>query len=183
VENYTSDREVPHLASSSTIEEWAIMGRRLFDAERYPQAMHSFERAGMRREADVASAYSLRKRAFGLPSGTRKEGDALAKAAFLAAAEAFIRCFQVAVTNDEKRDYLLLAAECYVNNGDILKAAHAYLDAKEYALAAQYYRKAGAFDDALRVVRDYKEDLDPKLIKKITDVICFVYIRDPKTVR
>lgn len=136
----------------------------------------------MQREADIAKAYSLRRKALAMPLGTRSERTLRTKA-FLAAAEAYIHCFSVAITDDEKHDYPLLAADCYVNSGDNQKAADAYLDAKEYTLATQHFRKAGKFDNAVDVIRNHEEHIDSDVIENIMDVARLEYIRNINTLR
>ncbi|KIM79445.1 hypothetical protein PILCRDRAFT_10278 [Piloderma croceum F 1598] len=63
----------------------------------------------------------------------------------LAGSSAFLDCALAATK--EKRAYFHIAGDCFISHGDNMKAAWAYLDGKEYALAAERYRKAGLFDD------------------------------------
>ncbi|KAG2160214.1 uncharacterized protein EDB93DRAFT_1324636 [Suillus bovinus] len=151
VQNCTPGTDVPHLAVSSTPEEWASFGRSLFSHKRYSQAIHCFERANLRREVKVCEAYQLREVA------RSRVGVALLsdqKRAFNAAADAFTDCGATA-TGSQKLQYYRNSAECYVRAGDDLKAAEAYLNAQEFEQAAKKYRKAGRFDKTLRVLDDH----------------------------
>jgi hypothetical protein len=129
----------------------------------------------MRREVAVANAYSLREQARTIPLGLRQNEDAPSKAAFFVAAEAFIKCADAATK--EKRAYYRIAGECFVNHGDNNKAAQVYLDAEEYTLAAQLYRKEGRFDDAIRVIQAYRDMIQPNVVESILDVVRLVYFR------
>jgi hypothetical protein len=138
--------------------------------------MHCFERAGRHREVAVANAYSLREGAQKMTSAHRHDKDPAA--AFLAAAEAFMEC-AVAATR-EKRAYYRIAAECFVKHGNNYKAAKAYLDAEEYTLAAQLYRKDGHFDDAVHIITAHRDKMLSNVVESILDVARLVYLRDSK---
>lgn len=170
--------DVPRLAVSSSPQEWAATGVDLFQRKQYIQAMECFGRANLHREVDVCHAYSLRERARAVPVSPHKNGDALSKAAFLAAAEAFIDCAAAAFKDGERRGYLRIAGECYAQNDDNSKAAQAFFNAQEYTLAAQCYRKAGCFDDAIGVIQSHKEEILPEVVESIVDVVRLVYLRD-----
>ncbi|KAF8139769.1 hypothetical protein EV363DRAFT_1310578 [Boletus edulis] len=138
VHNCTPGTDVPHLAVSSTLEEWESFGHDLFKHKRYPQAMHCFARASLPRMVAICDAFHLRELA------RAKVGVAPPKAqqdAFLTAADAFVASAEDAPPGNVKLQYFRNAAECYVRAGDDHKAADAYLDAKEYDLAARRYRK------------------------------------------
>lgn len=169
--------DVPRLAVSSSPQEWGATGVDLFQRKQYLQAMECFERAGLHREVDVCRAYSLRERAQSVPISSQKNGDALAKAAFVAAAEAFITCAEAASKDMERRGYFRIAGECYIKNDDNSRAAELFLRAKEYTLAAQHYRKAGLFDVAVEVIQTHREDIPPDVVESIVDVARLVYFR------
>jgi tetratricopeptide (TPR) repeat protein len=130
--------------------------------------MHAFKRAQKHREADISYAHYLRDTArsiqsFGEEIATAKQN------AFCAAAEAFLRCAQC-TKDKEQRVFFHNAADCFQNAGsysenmeDYVKAARAYEDAKEYTLALRLYRKTEMFDDAVRVIRDYRQEVDEEL--------------------
>jgi tetratricopeptide (TPR) repeat protein len=153
----TPGMEVPRLAVSSTAEEWEKsgnvglgeqdvlalkpcwrLGRTLFRSKRYLQAMHCFDRAGLRRETAVAQAYLHREHARNLSGGT-KQLDIERARAFIVAADAFSHCADEAIT--EKKAYYRAAGECYAQASQHKSAGKAFLEAAEYTLSARQYRK------------------------------------------
>ncbi|KII86508.1 hypothetical protein PLICRDRAFT_44106 [Plicaturopsis crispa FD-325 SS-3] len=174
VQNCTPGTDVPHLAVSSTAEEWATSGRSLFQNKRYLQAKHCFERASLPREVAVSQAYYLREEARAMPAGSRSS-TAERMTAFLVAAEAFHACAQEA--NKEKTAYFRNAADCYMQGGDDLKAARAFVDAEDYTSATLQYRKIGMFDDAISVITTYQAKVKPDVSKRITSVARLFYFQ------
>ena len=173
IQNCTPGTDVPRLAMSSTAEDWAKTAQTLFNNRRYMQAMHCYERAGRTREKAVAHAYYLREIARTTPASRGDTGKAVA---FTTAAEAFIASAQVAVT--EKKAYYRIAAQCYVDSGDDCKAAQAYSLATEYTLAAQHYRKAGKFEDAVEVIKQHKGRMQADVVESILDVSRLYFLRE-----
>ncbi|KAG2108064.1 P-loop containing nucleoside triphosphate hydrolase protein, partial [Suillus discolor] len=155
VQNCIPGTDVPHLAVSSTPEEWASFGRSLFSHKRYSQAIHCFERANLRREVKVCEAHQLRDVARS-SVGVASLSDQ--KRAFNVAADAFTDCGATA-TGNQKLQYYRNSADCYVRAGDDLKAAEAYLNTQELEQAAKRYRKAGRFDKTLHVLHDHGTDI------------------------
>ncbi|KAG0703070.1 hypothetical protein DFH29DRAFT_918710 [Suillus ampliporus] len=151
VQNCTPGTDVPHLAVSSTPKEWETFGRSLFSHKRYSQAMHCFERAGLRPEVKVCEAYQLREVARS-SAGVASLNDQ--KRAFIVAADAFNDCGATAMGN-QRLQYYRNSADCYVRGGEDFKAAEAYLKAQEFEQAAKRYRKAGRFDKTLHVLDDH----------------------------
>jgi len=98
--------------------------------------------------------------------------------AFLATAEAFMEC-AIAATR-EKQAYYRITVECFVKHGNNYKAVKAYLDAKEYTLAAQLYRKDGHFDDAVHIITAHRDKMPLNVVESILDIACLVYFRDSK---
>lgn len=159
---------------SSTEEDWAKMALELFNNRRYMQAMHCYERAGHAREKAVANAYYLREVA---RSTSVNKGDAAARvAAYIAAAVAFSASAQEAVT--EKRTYYRIAAECYIQIDDDQKGAQAYVSAGEYKLAAQHFRKAGKFDEAVEIVKVHWDEVPKGVVESILEVSRLYYLRE-----
>ncbi|EPQ56620.1 P-loop containing nucleoside triphosphate hydrolase protein [Gloeophyllum trabeum ATCC 11539] len=155
IDLYTSKMELPKLAVSSTPEEWSGTGWSLFENRRYYQAMHCFQRAGLKYETDIASAYHLRDHARSIHSLASARSKA-----FMEAADAFVG---VAAASNQPRDrltYMKNAAQCYVLAEDVRKAAQAFLDAEEFTLAASQYQKAGLFDEAIEVIRTTQVEAD-----------------------
>jgi hypothetical protein len=126
VQNCTPGTGIPHLAVSSTPEEWESFGHSLFSHKRYSQAMHCFERAGLRRELKVCEAYQLREIARS-GAGVASLNDQ--KRRFIVAADAFTDC-GAAATGTQMLQYYRNSADCYVQGGNDLKAAEAYLMAE-----------------------------------------------------
>ncbi|KIN94541.1 hypothetical protein M404DRAFT_380130 [Pisolithus tinctorius Marx 270] len=165
----TPETDVPHLAVSSTPQEWAESGRSLFQHKRYTQAMHCFGRANMPREVRVAEAYHFRELAratigIALPSEQCR--------AFSKAADAFVSCDGEAP--GEKLQYYRVAAECYVRAAEDRKAADAYLSAEEYELAAKCYRKAGIFNKTVDVLKSHSEKMSRESADELLTV-CRLY--------
>ncbi|KAH9949529.1 hypothetical protein B0H21DRAFT_728406 [Amylocystis lapponica] len=177
VQNCTPGTDVPRLAVSSTLEQWAATARALFDRRRYTQAMHCYERASLPREKAVAYAYWLREQARSSPVNPSRSGTSQSKA-FALAANAFWKSADEAVM--EKLTYFRISAECYVSSGDDGNAAKAYYRAGEFDLAAQHYRKIGMFDEAVAVVKLHHEAMDSVITKNIVDVSKLFYLRDHK---
>ncbi|KAF8139771.1 hypothetical protein EV363DRAFT_1497668, partial [Boletus edulis] len=157
VQNCTPGTDVPRLAVSSPPEEWESFGHDLFKHKKYPQAMHCFARALLPRMVAICEAFHLRELA------RAKVGVAPPKAqqdAFLTAADAFVESAEDAPPGNAKFQYYRNAAECYVRAGDDRKAADAYLDAKEYDLAARRYRKVGLFDETLEILHKHSRKME-----------------------
>ncbi|KAI0757675.1 hypothetical protein C8Q80DRAFT_1134839, partial [Daedaleopsis nitida] len=174
IQNCTPGTDVPQLAMSSTAEDWAKTALSLFNNRRYMQAMHCYERAGLDRERAVAHAYYLREVA---RSTHVTRGDTTAQAtAFTHAADAFFISAKAAVK--EKRAYYRIAAECYVHAGDDYKAGQAYSSATEYTLAAQHFRKAGKFEDAVNIVKAHKDKVTATVAESIVEVSRLYFLRE-----
>lgn len=169
---------VPQLATSSSAEEWEATARMLFDNRRYMQAVHSYERAGLMRERDVAYAYYLREKARNKVTASRS--DTSRNDAFLEAAKAFRVSAKLGKTAKEKRTYHRIAAECFVEGCDDGGAAEDYLSASEYTKSAQHYRKAGMFDEAVHVIKNHEDKIPPAAAEKIIDVAKIHYFTKNK---
>ncbi|OCH88979.1 hypothetical protein OBBRIDRAFT_757238 [Obba rivulosa] len=173
IQNCTPGTDVPRLAMSSTPEEWERTALSLFNNRRYLQSMHCYERAGKAREKAAARAYYLRE----LARSTSAVGSdtTVQSKAFVEAAEAFMTSAEEAVK--EKRSYFRIAAECYVQSGNDAKAANAYFQASEFTLSAQHYRKAGMFDEAVKVIQEHHHVIIPQVAETIIDVSRLEYLR------
>ncbi len=141
------------------------------------QAVHCYERAGLPREKDVAVVYCLREQARAKPV-PRRGVDPIRAAAFIQAAEQFHQSATKATTRSEMRAYYRIAAECFAEAGDDRRAAKAYLDAMEYTRSAQYYRKAGLFDEAVEVVKKYSDEIPAPVAESIIMVAKMHYFRE-----
>ncbi|KAH8101588.1 hypothetical protein BXZ70DRAFT_933981 [Cristinia sonorae] len=167
---------VPKLATSSTPEEWAQTARTLFDNRRYAQAAHSFERAGLPRERNIAEAYHLRHQA----RSKTHASDGARKEAFLATAQAFLGSARAGGNTSDAQSYYRIAAECFVVCEEHGDAAKAFLSASDYTQSAQHYRKAGMFDEAVNVVQTNKENIAASAAEKILDIAKIHYFTQDK---
>lgn len=138
------------------------------------QAKHCFARASLPREVAIADAYYLREQARATPLGAGPAAVARSRA-FLAAAEAFLICAEDA--KKEKRAYFRNAAGCFERGGDNGRAASAYVCAEEYTAAAKLYRDLGQFDEAVRVIKTYKQNMDADVVQDIVDHSRLFYFR------
>lgn len=137
--------------------------------------MHSFERAGLQREMDIAIAYHLRERARLMQPGSRHANAERAQA-FAFAADAFLKCADAG--GDDVQTYYRVAGDCYSHANDAKHAAQAYLSATEYTLAAQHYRKGGLFDEAVDVVQAHHDNVEPEFAHTLIDTARVFYLRE-----
>ncbi|KAI9462689.1 hypothetical protein HD554DRAFT_2288449 [Boletus coccyginus] len=172
--------EVPHLAVSSTAEEWESFGHDLFKHRKYSQAMHCFARASLPRMVDICKAFHLREVARAKIGVAPREAQ---QNAFLAAAGAFMASGKDAPQDEDKLQYYRNAADCYVRAEDDRKAADAYIDAREYDLAARRFRKAGRFDKTLEVLREHSENIPSESSKELYTVCRLFYCSKPDVKR
>lgn len=116
----TPNTDVPHLAVSSTREEWAEQAKSLFKAKRYLQARHCFQRAEQPHKAGVADAYYLRDCARAKVVSASKRLQDERSDAYMAAARAFVQCAMVETSGSNERErsgYYRRAGECYEEAG------------------------------------------------------------------
>ncbi|KAL4242837.1 hypothetical protein ABKN59_011431 [Abortiporus biennis] len=177
IHNCTPGGKIPHLAVSSTQEEWAETGRHLFTLERYPQAAHCYQRAGMVREKDIALAYHTR---YELQARSWRRGmDHERISAFVAIAEEFLRL--AAISPLEEFTYYRIAGECFAEVGEDRRAAEAYLRAKEYSSSAKSYRNAECFDEAVEIVQSHTTSIASTDAQSIINAAKIVWFKLPKS--
>jgi tetratricopeptide (TPR) repeat protein len=162
--------DVPLLAVSSSPEEWEKSGRTLFQNKRYLQALHCFERAGLTREVAVSRTYYLREQARSIPLVESRKSQQTRIDAFLVAAEAFLECATVAINDREKRVYYRNAGDCFERAADDYQAARAYVEAHEFTTAAKLFRVCAKFDEAVDVVKRFRQDIDNDVAQNIFDI-------------
>lgn len=181
VQSCTPGIDVPQLAVSSTPEEWAHMGKSLFHHQRYNQAMHCFDRAGMIREVAVAKAYSLREQARTISITNVPAQEVQRKAAYTDSAHAFLQCAAAAKNTNERRTYYTISGDCFVKCDAYRRAADAYLAGEIFTDAVMCYRKAGDFQEAVKVIKRHRHDhrMDPKVASSVMDVARLHCFRDP----
>ena len=176
IQNCTPETDVPHLAVSSTTEEWESFGHDLFKHKRYPQAMHCFTRASQPRMVAICEAFRLREVA------RAKVGVAPPKVqenAFLAAALAFMASAKDVPPGKDKLQYYCNAADCYVHARDDRKAAEAFLDAQEYDLAARHFQKAKLFNKTLEVLHQYSQKISSESSEELYTMCRLFYCSKP----
>ncbi|KAJ7630373.1 hypothetical protein FB45DRAFT_915319 [Roridomyces roridus] len=176
IQNCTPGTDTPRLAISSTTTEWEEQGRKLFANKRYQQSKHCFDRARRPREAAMAGAYYLRQEARKSSGGTSRKAIEARKTAFLAAANAFVDCAR----EEHTIPYFRIAAECFEDAGDDLKAAQTYKEAKEYTRSTELYRKLGHFDDAVDLLKHHKDEIRPEVVNNVTNVARLYYFKEQK---
>ncbi|KZP15183.1 P-loop containing nucleoside triphosphate hydrolase protein [Athelia psychrophila] len=175
VHSCTPGADVPQLAVSSTPEEWAATGKKLFQHKRYIQAIHCFKRASMFREVDVAQAYSLRAQARAIPTNQ----DVQRKTAFTHVAEAFLQCAAATKKPNERRIYYTIAGDCFIILVAYHRAAETYLAGEEFTKAAISYRKAGNVQEAVEVIKQHRRDMDADVADSGMDFARLSCFRDP----
>jgi tetratricopeptide (TPR) repeat protein len=163
---------------SSSVEEWASKGRELFDRKKYLQAKHCYERATMPREASIAQAYFIREQARKTLSGDTRHLKERRRVAFVLAAEDFLTCAKQAKKFTPA--YYRIAGECFEEAADNLRAAEAFLEAREYNIAAKLYRKLGRFDEAVAVIKENEEWMHGDVVENIKDVARLHYFSKEK---
>ncbi|KAL4069229.1 hypothetical protein J3A83DRAFT_3504128 [Scleroderma citrinum] len=131
----SSNTNTLDLATSSTPEQWAASGRKLFSSGRYKEAIHCFKRGNVPRELRIAQAFQLQKDAKCIFQPSEQHP------AFIIAADAFKGCAEEAIKS-ERTDFYRNAAECYALGGKAKKAAEFYILSEEFGAAAEQYDRA-----------------------------------------
>ncbi|EKM60415.1 uncharacterized protein PHACADRAFT_167779 [Phanerochaete carnosa HHB-10118-sp] len=167
---------VPRLATTSSRAEWGTAAKSLFSNRNYMQAMYAYQRAGMTREKTIAEAYHLRAVAE-QKAETSSLGDSEMVSAFVQAAHAFRTAADAADSPQLRRTYYRICAECFVTAGDDVSAAKFFEGAAEYDLSAKHYRKAGSFDDAVRLTKTYESEMEQTVLESIIDVSKLYYLK------
>lgn len=174
--NSASEFHFTDLAVASSPEEWGARAKDFFDREQFAQARRAYEKASLPHAAAVANAYHLREIARNCSAGTSRALLERRMNAFADAAEAFLRCAGQAVQTPE--DYYRAAAGCFEKAGDspagasihLAKAARTYLLAKCFTHAAQLFKKAAMFDEAIEVITKYAGKVEERVATQIKDV-------------
>lgn len=111
----------------------------------------------------IADAYLLREEAQKLAD--TKQNRPRRRYAYSIAAEAFLRCAQF--PRKEQANWYSVSGHCFKESGDRLRAAEAYYKAAEYTECACLYRDLGRYDDAISVVKSFKEMMEPEAVENI----------------
>ncbi|KAK7034640.1 hypothetical protein VNI00_012282 [Paramarasmius palmivorus] len=180
-EDCTPETDVPKLAVSSTPDEWAETALVLFDRRQYFHAMKCYERAEQPVQARIAEAYHLRVLARQLPKSMKKDEVAARQDAFRKVAKAFMgSAEEQEKTSKDRLTYYRLAAEALDEAGDHRRAAELFVQAEEYGTAATVYRQHGFFDQAVRVVKQYKARMPEEISESIMFVARLYYFKENK---
>ena len=139
--------------------------------------MHCFERAGLSREVFVSRTYYLREQARSTPVTGSRQSQQAQKDAYLLAAEAFLQCATAGVKAKEKEVYYRNAGECFEHAAEDYRAAKAYMEAREFTVAAKLFRKCAKFDDAVDVVKTFRQNIKDEVAENIIDVARLFYFK------
>ncbi|KDN37502.1 hypothetical protein RSAG8_10101, partial [Rhizoctonia solani AG-8 WAC10335] len=196
---------MPQFVFSSSEADWAKSGRLLFNKGLYPQAVFCFEKAGLLVERDIASAYQqgsnlsfpqavfcfekaglLVERDIASAYQARKDARLLLvksvdrqtrRGAFKRAANDFLGCAFLSKGKQQISCYLR-AAECFIQAEEWKLAAESYLSAEQFDLSARNFRRAGCFDQAVQIVKKYRNRLKSQdLVDEILGIARLEFLR------
>ncbi|THU96851.1 hypothetical protein K435DRAFT_754482 [Dendrothele bispora CBS 962.96] len=176
VRNLTPEMDVPKLATSSTPEEWDKQGRNLFQRKKYAEAKHCFERAHLPERAAIANAYILRTKAQAIPPDTKANRQTRHQM-FCSAAEAFDECSESA-SYKRRLDFLRLGGDCYKSGDELILAARAYQNAKQFTDAVICYRDISHFDEAIDIVKSEANSVDQDIVDNVTRLAKLFYFNE-----
>ena len=146
----------------------------LFNKGLYPQAIFCFEKANLKLERDIASAYQARKEARLLLA---KSADRQTpRAAFFDAAQKFLSCAFRSQGKQQTSCYLQ-AAECFLQAEEWKPAAEAFFSANEFDRSAKNFRRAGCFSDAVDVVQNYRDKVQKGIADDIIGIARLEFLR------
>ena len=166
VQVLTPGVDAPRLASSSTPEEWAMMGNTMFERKKYRQAKLCYQRALLSERATVANAYFLRDEAGKIPvqKATGKEKTPR-NTAYVVAAEEFLKC--VAIVPAQALVYYRTAAKCFEEGSSPRRAAKAYVLGEEYNRPTEIWDGLGMFDEAINLIQKHKVEIEADLVEQV----------------
>jgi len=154
----------------------------MFTNKHYAQAMVAFNQTGETRKADICYAFLLREDARAVPDDQVKErADAFTKAG-----EAFSTCANEPQSQRKERvAYYANAGECFVQGHRFREAGSCFVDAGKYTKAACAYREGGHFDEMVEVLEEHADQIEAKLLAKLTKVAKMNYFKvsKPSTIR
>ncbi|PBK79680.1 hypothetical protein ARMGADRAFT_118281 [Armillaria gallica] len=183
INNYTPGSDAPHLASSSTREEWAAEGHELFNAKHFSQAKHCFDKAKLPFQASIANAYDLRAKARTV-IGTSRQNVLERRSCFAKAAVSFEECAQASKPHSkDSRTYLRICGECFEQADQKYRAAEMFLRAKEYTHAAELYRDIGKFDEAVKIVKDHEDEMSPIIVENVIKLARLAYFSNHQMIK
>ncbi|KAI0030327.1 hypothetical protein K488DRAFT_87856 [Vararia minispora EC-137] len=151
--------------ANQTDQDWGKRGRDFLHRHHYEDAIEAFEKAGMHREARMATALDKKRQAGFIPDGEK----ARRRNAFKVAAARLLECADEATETDELTVMFRHAAACFVELGDHSRAAEAFERAGLFSEAAAHYFDARQLPDAVRVVLahpppDVRPDIETRIV-------------------
>ncbi|KAH7101458.1 hypothetical protein BKA62DRAFT_176919 [Auriculariales sp. MPI-PUGE-AT-0066] len=158
--------EVSHIATSSSPEEWSSRAQTFFKNGNFSQARRCFARATQPYHAAVAHAFHLRAIAGEKEETTSRHLRNERARAYLDAGSAFeaVASANGNVFNEREIGvYFRYAGECLRLSGKehLARAAGCFEKADKNMVAAEVYREAAHFDDAVRVIRTHELESQP----------------------
>ena len=131
--------------------------------------------------AAVSNAYALEDIAKKMPNllGTTSKARS---AAFESAAQAYLVCARDAPESGSGvyKDCCRLAAKCFEEAGNTIKAAENYRIAENFTKAALLFKKSSKFDDAYDIITNHSDKVASEDLKNVKDVIRLYYFREKK---
>lgn len=162
---------------TSTQDEWKREGEIAFTRGQYDQAIFCFRKAGLELEEAITSAYIIRAQAQAILFRSNAKDLQKPKATYIEAAEAFWSCAQRS-SDDQRLGCFRLSGKCFEDAGEHHRAAEAYRAAKDFTSSATQYRKAGIFDECVRVIMENRAEVDEKVADTLLDVSKFYYLKN-----
>ncbi|KAK2462120.1 hypothetical protein APHAL10511_006583 [Amanita phalloides] len=166
----TAGEALPRLAETSTSEQWAHVGKMLFERKQYSQARNCFHRASLPREEAIAHAYALREHALRLPM-SQHGSENVRRDAFIQAAEAFLSC-----SSKHSLVYFRKSGECFEAATQYLRAAEAYYRSENYTESILLYRRVGNFDEAIAILIDKEDKVRPSVADDLRNAARLFYM-------
>lgn len=146
----------------SSLHDWFNQGIDFFAKQLYRQAALCFTKAHQPWWCQAAEAYDERIRLRQMPSKNTSRSSL-----FNGLARRFEELTSEAPTED---DAILLsenAAYCFVEGGNWSSAARSFYRCRQFNESVVYYRKAGLFDDAIRVINRQGTTVDSNLKDRV----------------
>ncbi|KAG8997000.1 hypothetical protein FRB90_012598 [Tulasnella sp. 427] len=163
---YDELEPVPQLGVSSSAHKWSQRAQQYFSKGLFTEAALAFDKAGMDWWARVAVAYGDRQTAMRFSQSS------------IAAAREFERLARSpegAENPATARQLYINAAECYASIPDHVPAANAFLKCQRYTDAAQHFRAASSYEDAVKVIK--RHIVDPEVSESITAAAKIVFTK------
>lgn len=135
----------------------------------FAEAAHAFSRAGEPFLEARALAHGALAAAVKTEKGYRPS-PADIKEAYGGAADRFHLAAILAPNERLATRCHTVAGDCFVRADMLVEAAKEYEKGREYEKSAVSYRKAGSFEDAVRIVQGHRSDVQDETATKIIEV-------------